>query len=195
FALRVTDGRDVAVDPDIRTVLATITLLDEETLAVFKETAVKFGVMWPIVWMCNLVHPQFQQFGLDVADDIAVALIDQRELSCRIACVYARHHLLRQSSPGANFAFAQRLHRPRPFGGGPETRGDIAQQLQLVRAPITRSQVMNAQGGFPSLFAQHGCGGERASAQRLITGGEIARPRIGLQVFNGAALPSLYLLA
>src|SRR5262245_60350540 len=141
--------------------------------------------MWPIVRMCNLAHPQSHKFGLDVADDIAVALIDQPEPSIRVAFGYARYHLLRQSSPGALVAVAQRLNRPRPFGGGPETRGDVTQQLQLVRTPVMRLQVMNAQGGFPSLFAQHGSGGERADTQWLIPESEKARPRIGPHALDG----------
>src|SRR5262245_44409459 len=117
LALRVTDWRGVDVAPNLRTVLAPITLLYEETLAVFNEASVKFGVVWPVVGVCNVAYPHFQQFGLRVADDIAEALIDHREPSCRVAFAHARHHLVRQSSPGALLALAQRLHGPRLIEG------------------------------------------------------------------------------
>src|SRR5262249_19519543 len=109
--------RDVAVDPDFRTVLAPKSRLNEEPLANFKEAAVKFGVVWPVAGVCNVAYPHFQQFGLSVTDHVAKALIDQNDLSCRIAFTHARHHLLRHGSPGPRFAFAQRLHRPRLIEG------------------------------------------------------------------------------
>src|SRR5262245_11266896 len=116
-APRLTDGRGVDVAPNFRTVLANIALLDEETLATFNEATLKFGVVWPVLWVCNVAYPQFQQFGLGVTDDIAKALIDHNELSCRITFTDARHHLLRHGSPGPRFAFAQRLHSPRLLEG------------------------------------------------------------------------------
>src|SRR5262245_35620577 len=109
--------RDVAMNPDLRTVLSTITLLNEETLARLIEAAVKFGVVWPVVRARNIFYPHFQQFSPGVAGDIAISLIDQREPSCRIAFGYARHHLLRQSSSGPLLAFTQRLHSPRLIEG------------------------------------------------------------------------------
>ncbi len=112
--LRVADGRGVDVAPNFRTVLAPVTLFDEETLAGFNEAAVKFGVVWPVVGVCNIAYPHFQQFGLGVADNFAKALIDQLELSCQIAFTDARHHLLCQGSPGPLLAFPQRLRRSAP---------------------------------------------------------------------------------
>src|SRR5262249_3838163 len=161
---RIADGRGVDVAPNFRTVLAPVTLFDEETLAVFNEAAVKFGVVWPVVGECNVAYPHFQQFGLGVADHIAKALIDQREFSCQIAFTDARYHLLRHGSPGPLLAFAQRLHGPRPVDGQTEAHRDIAHQLSLVRAPIPRLRLINGQCGFPSLFVQVRYDDERADA-------------------------------
>src|SRR5262249_34981132 len=90
---------------------------------------------------------------------------------------------------------AQRLNRPRPFEGWPEARGDITHQLRFVRAPIPRLRVVNSQTGFPSLFVKRRYGNQRADAERLIFGGEIARPRIGHHVFDDSGLPGFERLA
>src|SRR5262249_1002792 len=92
-------------------------------------------------------------------------------------------------------AVAQRLYRPRPFEGRPETRGDIAHQLRLVRAPIPRMRVIYIQTGFPMLFVQSRNGDECADAEGLVYGGEIASSRIGPRVVNHRGLPGLERLA
>src|SRR5207244_8268532 len=60
FALRPTNGRNMGVDPDFGMVFTPATLLDEETLARLKKTAVKFGVRWRVVRMCHIAdsHPE-----------------------------------------------------------------------------------------------------------------------------------------
>src|SRR5262249_49944921 len=53
-SLRVTDGRNVSVDPYLRIVLAPIAFLEEETLPVLKEAVVQSGVVCPVAGMSNV---------------------------------------------------------------------------------------------------------------------------------------------
>src|SRR5262249_48945026 len=99
-----------------------------------------------------------------------------------------------EREPQPFFAVAQRLYRPRPFEGRPETRGDIAYQLRLVRAPIPRMRVINSQIGFPLLFVQGRYGDECGDAERLVLGGEIAHSRIVHHVFDDSRSPGLELI-
>ena len=60
FPLRLTNGRNMSVDPDFGMVFTPATRLDEKTLARLKKTAVKLGVRWPVVRMCHIADPHPQ---------------------------------------------------------------------------------------------------------------------------------------
>src|SRR5262249_55856648 len=111
-ALLVIDGWDIGIDPDIRAVLAPVTLLHDETLAGLQKALVKFGAARRVFRVREVIHRHPQQLGLGMAGDVAKALVDHGELPSRVAFDDARQHLFHKGSPRSLLAFAQRLFGP-----------------------------------------------------------------------------------